>query len=173
MKRTIWFSILVLAFTGVQPVMVGADGAAIAQPPAVSLTGTAPRVSSQAGKPVRPLLPPVFNGFSVFRAAPDLGAPGSAGSGHQHFTMPMHQYTGWYRPRAATLTSVQRCEPDSFRPRGLGHLFARPCDGYRMEYTPYALSDEPSIYGPAYIARQPDPRCEHCDHSAECRDCQQ
>ncbi len=108
-----------------------------------------------------------FNGFAQFRQTPDLGAPGSAGSGFRHFTMPMHSYTTWYRPRAATLNECVRCEKDPFRPRGFGHLFARPCDGYRMEYAPHVLSGDTSTYGPAYIARQPDPRCPDCDHTAQ------
>ena len=106
-----------------------------------------------------------YNGYADIRATPDLGSPGSAGSGFHHFSMPFDKYTQWYRPRAASLTAYQRCAPDSFRPRGLGHQFARPCDGYRMEYEPYVLGDGPSKYGPAYIARMPDPRCEHCDCS--------
>ena len=106
-----------------------------------------------------------YNGYAEIRATPDLGAPGSAGSGFHHFSMPFDKYTQWYRPRAASLTAYQRCAPDSFRPRGLGHLFARPCDGYRMEYEPYVLGDGPSKYGPAYLARMPDPRCAHCDRS--------
>lgn len=110
-----------------------------------------------------------YNGYAEIRATPDLGAPGSAGSGFHHFSMPFDKYTQWYRPRAASLTAYQRCAPDSFRPRGLGHLFAQPCDGYRMEYEPYVLGDGPSKYGPSYIARMPDPRCNHCDCST--RDC--
>ena len=113
-----------------------------------------------------------FNGFAQFRSTPDLGAPGSGGIGFHHFSLPMDRYTNWYRPRAATLTQYQRCAPDSFRPRGFGHLFARPCDGYRMEYEPYMLSDGKSKYGPAYLSRMPDPRCPHCDHTADdCEDC--
>ncbi len=104
-----------------------------------------------------------FNGYADIRATPDLGAPGSAGSGFHHFSMPFDKYTQWYRPRASSLTAYQRCAPDSFRPRGFGHLFAPPCDGFRMEYEPYVLGDGPSKYGPAYIARMPDPRCSHCD----------
>jgi hypothetical protein len=107
-----------------------------------------------------------FNGFGQFRHSPEYGMPGSAGSGYQHFTYPMHNYTTWYRPRAATLNQCVRCAPDSFRPRGFGHLFARPCDGYRMEYSPHVLTGDNSLYGPSYIARQPDPRCEHCDPQA-------
>ncbi|MEZ6060759.1 MAG: hypothetical protein R3C19_10380 [Planctomycetaceae bacterium] len=108
-----------------------------------------------------------FNGFSQYRMSPDLGGEGSAGHGFQHFSMPMHSYTTWYRPRAATLNECVRCAQDSFRPRGFGNLFARPCDGYRMEYTPYVLGGDRSKYGPAYIARQPDPRCRDCDHTAD------
>lgn len=114
-----------------------------------------------------------FNGFADQRLVPDPGAPGSAGYGFSHFALPLDRYTNWYRPRAATLTQYQRCAPDTFRPRGLGHLFNRPCDGFRMEYQPYTLSDGMSTYGPAYISRLPDPRCEHCEKdSRQCRDCQ-
>ncbi len=114
-----------------------------------------------------------FNGFAQIRQVPDLGAPGSSGNGFHHFSLPMDKFTNWYRPRAATLTQYQRCAPDDFRPRGFGHLFARPYDGYRMEYEPYVLSDGMSTYGPAYIARMPDPRCDdHCNHCTddECED---
>ncbi|RLT19899.1 MAG: hypothetical protein DWI29_04675 [Planctomycetota bacterium] len=115
-----------------------------------------------------------FNGFAQNRSNPDLGAPGSAGNGFHHFSMPFDRYTSWYRPRAATLTKYQRCAPDPFRPRGFGHLFANPGDGYRMEYEPYTLADEPSKYGPAYFARMPDPRCNSCclcEDDCEC-DCE-
>ena len=114
-----------------------------------------------------------FNGYAQQRMVPDLGAPGSAGNGFSHFSLPMDKYTNWYRPRAATLTQYQRCAPDSFRPRGMGHLFNRPCDGYRMEYEPYSLSDGMSKYGPSYFARMPDPRCPDCDHNADdCEECE-
>ncbi len=119
-----------------------------------------------------------FNGFSVHRLSPDLGAPGGPSHGFFHFMMPMDKYTSWYRPKAATLTSGQRCAPDPFRPRGFGHLFARPCDDHRMEYAPYVLSDGSSQYGPSYIAHQPDPQCDDCDptvrhgrHRGNCRNC--
>jgi hypothetical protein len=115
----------------------------------------------------RPSDPFFFNGFSVFRQTPDLGAPGSAGHGFKHFMLPMDKYTTWYRPRAATLNQCQRCAPDSFRPRGYGHMFAEPCDSFRMEYAPYELHDGQALYGPAYIARQPDPRCDNCDHTTK------
>jgi len=105
-----------------------------------------------------------FDGFKSWQAAPEYGLPGSAAPGAQHYTLPMHHYTNWYRPRAATLTAAQRCEAQPFRPRGFGNLFARPCDGYRMEYKPYTLSDDRSQYGPVYITRQPDPRCDQHDH---------
>lgn len=116
---------------------------------------------------------PTFNGFSAYRVVPDPGPPGSPSYGFQHFLLPMDKYTNWYRPRAATLTQGPRCAPDPFRPRGLGHLFARPCDSFRMEYSPHTLSDGTSPYGPAYIGRQPDPRCPHCDHAKDpCQACQ-
>ena len=51
-----------------------------------------------------------FNGYAQIRSTPDLGAPGSAGNGFHHFSMPFDKYTTWYRPRAATLTKYQRCE---------------------------------------------------------------
>ena len=113
-----------------------------------------------------------FNGFRQIRVAPDLGAPGSAGNGFNHFPLPLDKYTNWYRPRAASLTQHQRCAPDEFRPRGFGHLFARPCDGFRMEYEPYAISDGMSNYGPAYFSRLPNPQCDSCDHcDDDCEDC--
>ncbi len=109
---------------------------------------------------------PEINGFDQWRAVPDSGVPCSGGFGFQHFALPMHHYTTWYRPRAATLTQCRRCEKDPFHPRGLGHLFATPCDGFRMEYSPHVLCDDKSQYGPSYIARQPDQRCpDHCDHA--------
>ncbi|MCH2201302.1 MAG: hypothetical protein MK102_05005 [Fuerstiella sp.] len=103
----------------------------------------------------------VFNGFETWRATPDLGSPGSGGFGFQHFAFPMHHYTTWYRPRAATLTECRRCEKDTFCPRGFGHLFADSCDGFRMEYSPYVLCADQSLYGPSYIVRQADQRCDH------------
>lgn len=118
-------------------------------------------------------LPPgAFNGFRQIRTVPDLGAPGSAGNGFNHFPLPLDKYTNWYRPRASSLTQYQRCAPDTFRPRGFGHLFARPCDGFRMEYEPYAISDGMSNYGPAYFSRLPNPQCDDCDHcDDDCEDC--
>lgn len=108
-----------------------------------------------------------FNGFDQYRSIPDEGPPCVGSYGFQHFNWPLHHYTSWYRPRAATLTRCVRCAEDPFRPRGLGHLFARPCDGYRMDYSPFVLCNDDSKYGPSYLARQPDPRCDdHCDHSS-------
>ena len=112
-----------------------------------------------------------FNGWQVWRLNPDLGAPGSAGFGFQHFAQPMHRYNIWYRPRTATLTQRQRCEKAAFRPRGFGHLFATPYDSFRMEYSPYVLCDDNSRYGPSYIAKQSDHRCDHNDHLTLFNDC--
>jgi len=117
-----------------------------------------------------------FNGYAPIRSNPDLGAPGSSGNGFHHFSMPFDKYTTWYRPRAATLTQYERCAPAPFRPRGFGNLFARPGDGYRMEYEPYLLGDAPSKYGPSYFARMPDPRCNDCCHcwdECQCDQCDQ
>ena len=136
-------------------------------------------VSAQQDAPTVPLRLPIakqvrppmqaqtFNGYAQYRAAADPGSPASAGHGFQHFVMPMDKYTHWYRPRAATLAACQRCAPPAFRPRGFGDLFAEPCDGFRMEYAPYMLADGTSNYGPAYVARQADPRCVDCDHSGK------
>ena len=120
--------------------------------------------------------PESFNGYSVQRSAPNYGAPGSAGSGFHHYSAPMHRYTNWYRPKASTLTQGQRCEPDAFRPRGFGNVFARPCDSFRMDYEPYAIGDKASEYGPSYILRAQDPRCEccedgECQHGHKCDKC--
>lgn len=109
-------------------------------------------------------VPHYHNGFDIHRQSPDFGAPGSAAHGYNHFSGPLDRFTTWYRPRAATLTAWQRCAPDSFRPRGFGNLFNRPCDGYRMDYAPYTLRGSNSLYGPAYLLRMPDPRCQHCEH---------
>jgi len=139
--------------------------------------GTPTSVASHSEVVSTSITPPsTFNGFDQYRQVPDLGAPGSAGHGFFHFSGPLDRFTTWYRPRAATLTPYQRCAPDSFRPRGYGNLFARPCDGYRMEYSPYKLMNTQSQYGPSYIARMPDPRCEHCDplvkhQKRACKDC--
>ena len=104
----------------------------------------------------------VENGFDGYRQQPDAGSPGSPAYGFKHFPLSMHMFTEWHRPRAATLTKCQRCAPDSFRPRGFGNLFARPCDSFRMEYAPHVIDAPQSTYGPAYIYRQPDPRCDDC-----------
>ena len=171
MKRAVSLAVFVVAVLAIQMTAFAQDTSP--QPiPEVPQTGVIPQTNSLAkfaAKRTGDARMPIdaFNGFAQIRQVPDLGAPGSAGNGFHHFSLPMDKFTNWYRPRAATLTQYQRCAPDSFRPRGLGHLFARPCDGYRMEYEPYSLSDVQSTYGPSYTARMPDPRCEHCDPTAE------
>lgn len=104
------------------------------------------------------------NGFDQYRQEPSLGAPSSPSYGFKHFPFSMHMFTNWHRPKASTWTKWQRCAPDPFRPRGYGHLFSRPCDSFRMDYSPYVLSGNESQYGPAYLLRQGDQRCENCDH---------
>lgn len=121
---------------------------------AVSTTKSQPRFQQQA---------PDHNGFDQFRREPDLGAGSSPSHGYKHFPASLNMFGKWYRPRASTLTKNQRCAPDEFRPRGFGHLFARPCDPFRMEYTPYVVKEQRSEYGPAYLSRACDPRCEKCD----------
>lgn len=100
-----------------------------------------------------------FNGWLWKRPGTDLGAPGSSGEGFQHFSSPLHRYSMWYLPRASTLNTQQRCEPEDFRPRGYANLFATPADCYRMDYQPYSLGDGMSTYGPAYVRRAGDLRC--------------
>lgn len=180
MRRFANLGVFVVAVLALQMTSVAQDGAKpqVAGVPALPPTGFVPNdnsVAKFAAKRTGEAAIPngAYNGYSHLRSSPDLGAPGSAGSGFHHFMMPMDRYTNWYRPRAATLTQFQRCAPDSFRPRGFGHLFARPCDGFRMEYEPYLLSDGLSSYGPAYIARMPDPRCPDCDccSGKDCKEC--
>jgi len=109
-----------------------------------------------------------FNGFDQYRQTPDSGPPFAGGYGFPHFHLPLHRYTNWYRPRAATLRKPQRGATDPWRPKGFGHLFARPAEGYRLEYAPYELCCDRSVYGPAYIVREPNPQCdEHCDHAGQ------
>lgn len=104
------------------------------------------------------------NGFDQYRRQPDLGSGSSPSFGYKHFPLPLNMFGSWYRPRASTLTKAQRCAPDSFRPRGFGHLFARPCDSFRMEYNPYVVKENRTEYGPSYLSRAPDQRCEDCNH---------
>ena len=104
------------------------------------------------------------NGFDQYRQYPDPGAPGSAAYGFKHFPAPMNVFNTWYRPKAATTSRAARCAPDVFRPRGYGNLFARHCDPFRMEYTPYMLRDQASKYGPSYMLVPRDERCEDCQH---------
>lgn len=106
------------------------------------------------------------NGFDQYRRQPDLGSGSSPSYGYKHFPLPLNMFGSWYRPRASTLTKAQRCAPDSFRPRGFGHLFARPCDSFRMEYSPYVVKENRTEYGPAYLMRASDPRCDDCN---QCR----
>lgn len=112
--------------------------------------------------PVAPNTPQV-NGFDQYRRSPDAGLPVSPGYGYKHFAGPQRNYTNWYRPRAATRSQCVRCEPAAWRPRGFGNLFNRPCDNYRMEYSPYVVKGHSSAYGPAYLRRAADQRCEDCD----------
>ncbi|MDG1894966.1 MAG: hypothetical protein P8J37_08660 [Fuerstiella sp.] len=104
------------------------------------------------------------NGYDQFRQYPDPGCPGSPAYGFKHFPSPTPSYTTWHRPKSSTWTRGVRCVPQKFRPRGFGNLFARPCDPFRMEYTPYSVTENASKYGPSYILNQPDQRCQDCGH---------
>lgn len=84
------------------------------------------------------------------------------------YSLPTHNYTGWFRPRAAGRGMGERCYGDTFRPRGLGRLFARNSYGQRMDYKPYALQSWGSKHGPAYYQHAEDPRCPHCDKQGSC-----
>ena len=79
------------------------------------------------------------NGYTGQRLSPDYGANGSGGQGFSHFPAPLSRYSNWYRPRALTLQASERCQPDLFRPRGLGTLFAEHRDGYR-DHVLYAMA---------------------------------
>ncbi|MEP3479212.1 MAG: hypothetical protein ABJZ55_08200 [Fuerstiella sp.] len=122
------------------------------------------QVSATTGQPHLHQVGIQPNGFDQFRREPDLGSGHSPSYGYKHFPLPLNMFGSWYRPRASTLTVAQRCAPDDFRPRGFGHTFARPCDSFRMEYSPYTVKENRSEYGPAYLRRAPDPRCNDCNH---------
>lgn len=170
MKRTVSLLVYVLAVLAVQQSTRGGDGP---KPVGDAPAGYVPSPNSLAKfAPTRTgaaRVPPAnFNGFAGLRQPAETGMPGSGGFGHSHFSQPMDRYTTWYRPRAATLTRGERCASDTFRPRGLGHLFAEPQDSFRMDYEPYSLGESPSSYGPAYVNRLGDPRCPNC--CEECRE---
>lgn len=182
MKRNIPVPVFVLALLigqlscNAEPPVPQSDGGRVAPAPGSNLSLVPSKYSLRKFAPIRTgdaVMPEdSFNGYAQIRSNPDLGAPGSAGNGFHHFSMPFDRYTSWYRPRAATLTKYQRCAPGPFRPRGFGNLFARPCDGYRMEFEPYTLADSPSKYGPSYFARLPDPRCNNCCHGQDECECE-
>jgi len=164
MKRAMSLLVYMLAVLAVQQSSRGGDelrptGDAPAGfvPSPNSLAKFAPKRTGDSRVP-----PGSFNGFAGLRQPPGTGLPGTGGFGHSHYSQPMDRYTSWYRPRAATLTREERCAKDSYRPRGLGHLFAEPMDSFRMDYEPYSLGELPSTYGPAYVNRLGDPRCPNC-----------
>ncbi len=171
MKRVLWLFVYMLAVLAVQQSARGGDeglrGVEGGKPQGDAPVGFVPSPNSLAKfAPKRSgdsIIPPGnFNGFAGLRSQPESGLPGTGGFGHRHYAQPMDRYTTWYRPRAATLTRSERCAPDAWRPRGLGHLFAEPLDSFRMDYEPYSLGEAPSTYGPAYVNRLGDPRCPNC-----------
>lgn len=128
-----------------------------------------PPAGSDYGNAAQPdqggLLAPLYqeNGFDNYRREADIGSPGSAGFGFPHFSLPFQNYTLWHRPKAATLTKWQRCAKDEFHPRGFGHLFARPCDSFRIDYSPHRIDMRRSSYGPTYLLRSGNQKCDHCN----------
>lgn len=100
--------------------------------------------------------------YEVFSVSED-----GAGPVAPFYSMPTHRYTGWYRPRGVERDTFVRCQPQPFRPRGFGNLFARTPSNRRMGYKPYKLKDWSTDYGPAYYENAPDQRCENCDHDAK------
>lgn len=111
-------------------------------------------------------------GPGEFMTQPELRAFGPTGDENgptaPFFSEPMHNYTGWFRPRAVGRTQAERCYGDTFRPRGFGHLFAKSSTGMRLDYRPYQLSNWHSVHGPAYYPIAEDPRCAHCDKQGCC-----
>lgn len=107
-----------------------------------------------------------------FMTSPEIRAFGPNGEGEgpsaPFYDQPSYNYTGWYRPRASGRDQAARCYGDTFRPRGYGHMFARPWNGQRMDYKPYVLEDWRSPHGPAYYNYAEDQRCPQCDHQGNC-----
>lgn len=112
-------------------------------------------------------------GPGEFMTQPEVRAFGPSGDENgptaPFYAEPMYNYTGWFRPRAVGVTQAERCyAPDTFRPRGLGRLYARRSTGVRMDYQPFSLASWNSVHGPAYYQLAEDPRCPHCDKQGCC-----
>jgi hypothetical protein len=87
-------------------------------------------------------------------------------NGAEPFRLPSKYYGPWQPTEVFGRDA--RCAPTPFAPRGYG--FPKKLSLYRMEYTPYRLSDCPdSIHGPAMWMRHHRDPC--CDASAAGHDC--
>lgn len=149
MKRSAWIGCWIVVFAQTIAVAQNYEVRPTAEPP------LAPPPTSAAGQFM------TMPDFEVF--SPELpGAEPMVPS----YTLPSHQYSGWYRPRAIERDKSVRCGVDTFHPRGFGRLFAKPCGGRRVDYKPFGLDDWGTKYGPAYYQLAEDPRCDNCDHSA-------
>lgn len=116
-----------------------------------------------------------WTGFAAHRAQSHFGHGGSS-AGAEHYDLPSHHYSTWYRPKAHESGKVDRCTPANWRPRGHGNLFYRR-EGYRMDYAAFRLADPRTPYGPAYYPTGADEDCEcksckSCDNgSDQCQSC--
>lgn len=79
-------------------------------------------------------------------------------TGAEPFRLPSKYYGPWQPTE--TFGRDARCAPTPYAPRGYG--FPKKLALYRMEYTPYRLSDCPeSIHGPAmWMRHHRDPCCD-------------
>ncbi len=102
-----------------------------------------PSVDSLPGTP--------FFADTEFGAQPTPGEPGAPGFGLPHRSEQSARYGIWYRPKSLHAPNRAVYRPSPWRPRGFGNLFDRPCVTDRMDYSPYAVEDLPSRYGPTYF----------------------
>ena len=110
-----------------------------------------------------------WTGFAQHRAMPHFGHGGKA-AGAEHFDLPSHHYSTWYRPRVHEVQKFDRCRPYPWRPRGFGNLFVNR-QGHRMDYAPFRLADPRTTYGPAYYPTGADETCD-CHEGKEQPCCQ-
>jgi len=115
-----------------------------------------------------------WTGFAPHRAMPHFGHGGKS-AGAEHFDLPPHHYSTWYRPKVHELQKSDRCLPSPWRPRGFGNLFAKR-QGYRMDYAAFRLADPRTLYGPAYYPTGADETCDCHEgktwgHCQSCQNC--
>lgn len=103
---------------------------------------------------------PLPTGMDQIRQYPHPGPEWAATHAYPNYDFPDHLFGIWFRSQAWGLTKRERCgNPDPWRPRGYGNLFARPTTPHRMDYNREVLVDPCTGYGPSYFVRQPDPNC--------------